>query len=106
MEFMYIHGSLKGWQTSLENCSTTLNKTQLAKEGQLSEASVGYTFLWIGHSAYEYHEADSGFAIKFKLASSVSGPLKGVNDHPMKVLLPFTTNPDHVKERSYRDLKL
>ena len=66
-----------------------LSETRLAEEGQLTEQSAGYTFLWIGRGQDERREAGVGFAIKSNLVNKLAVCPKGINDRLMTARLPL-----------------
>jgi len=96
-----------------------LSETRLANEGQLTESGGGYTFFWSGRSSDERRESGVGFAIKNKLAQTLTSLPKGINDRLMSMKLnlhdgkqatlisayaPTLTNPEDVKDQFYENL--
>ena len=96
-----------------------LSETRLAGEGQLKEASSGYTFFWKGREPSERRESGVGFAIKNKVLQMLDGTPIAVSDRLMHMRLPLThdrfatiisvyaptmTNPAHIKEVFYAEL--
>ena len=96
-----------------------LSETRFAGQGQLSEASSGYTFFWSGKEDTERRESGVGFAIRDSLLKGMKSLPVGVNDRMMSMRLPLRgkqhltlisvyaptmTHTDENKEMFYRQL--
>ncbi|XP_047112328.1 craniofacial development protein 2-like [Schistocerca piceifrons] len=99
---------------------TAISETHLSDSGQLCEPLGGYTYYWSGKSSTERAESGVGFAIRNKLACSLTELPKGISDriitlrlhlaskkylHLINVYAPTLPSPDEEKNKFYQDLR-
>ncbi|XP_049779175.1 craniofacial development protein 2-like [Schistocerca cancellata] len=99
---------------------TAISETHLSDSGQLCEPLRGYTYYWSGRSSTERAESGVGFAIRNKLACSLTELPKGISDriiilrlhlaskkylHLINVYAPTLPSPDEEKNKFYQDLR-